>query len=79
MKHKTNLKTVRISMTILLLSVVGIGLIGCNPVTKLYLIDKQDVVDMPKGVSYTPDRDGRFYSLEAEQEVMQVKVENKKK
>jgi len=79
MKHRKNSKKARIITIILLLFLGGIGLTGCNTATRIHLIDKQDIVDMPKGIAYTPDRDGRFYSIMAEKEVMQVKVEKKTK
>lgn len=52
---------------------LGIVQIGCSRATKVIVIDKQDIVIMSKGVSYTPDRDGCFYSLQAESEVMEAK------
>ena len=80
MKHKLNLKLARTTTIILMWLMLGIGLTGCaSNLTSIYLIDKQDIVDMSKGVSYTPDRDGRFYSLKAESQVMQVKVEKVKR
>jgi len=79
MKHRRSLRKVKIITIILLLCLLGIELTGCGSAIKVYLIDKQDVVDMPKGVAYTPDRDGRFYSIMAEQEVMQAKVEKIKR
>jgi len=38
-------------------------------------IEGKDIVPMQAGVAYTPDRDGCFYSLKAEAEIMEIKRE----
>lgn len=60
-------------MILLAVFLLGIVSIGCSRITKVVVIDKQDIVAMPKGVAYTPDRDGCFYSNSAESEVMEAK------
>ncbi len=46
---------------------------GSNKVI-LYPIDKQDIVVMPTGTSYTPDRDGFFMSKFYVKNVMDAKI-----
>ena len=60
-------------MTLLVALTLGIGLAGCSPTTKVIVIDQLDVVPLKKGAEFTPDRDGCFYSLAAEQSVMEAK------
>lgn len=55
---------------------LGGVLTGCagNRLTAA-LIDGKDVVPLKAGQTFTPDRDGCFYSLIAEAEIMAVKRE----
>ena len=77
MKQNKRLKMVlRITILPLLLSALVV-LNGCSTI-RLYPIEKQDIVVMKKGVSYSPDRDGFFLSDMYVKEVMEVKVEQQK-
>ena len=77
MRQERNLmKVSKIAILLLLLS-LSAGLSGCSSI-RLYPIDKQDIVKMPKGTVYTCDRDGYFLSDEYVKEVMEVKVEKAK-
>lgn len=52
---------------------------GCvSSEVRLYPIDKQDIVMMKKGDTYTCDRDGCFLSNLYVTEVMQAKVDAEK-
>ena len=48
---------------------------GCAPIIRLHPIDKVDIVSMPKGVSYTPEKDGWFLSTYYLEQVVKAKVE----
>ena len=60
-------------MTLLAVLMLGIGSVGCSPITRVVVIDQLDIVPLKQGTSFTPDRDGCFYSLAAEQSVMEAK------
>ena len=63
---------------ILLLSLLFlIGFAGCSKNIILHPIDKQDIVVMKQGESYTPDRDGYFLSKFYLEKVVEAKVESK--
>ena len=62
----------RITLLILLLALAAC-VSGCAS-TILFPIDKQDIVIMSKGSSYTPDRDGFFLSKLYMEEVVKAKV-----
>lgn len=54
-------------------------LAGCaSSKVNLYPIEKQDIVHMAKGESYTADREGYFLSKLYVEEVMQAKVDMEK-
>ena len=72
-QEKNSMKVSRIAIFLLSLSLLA-GSSGCSSI-RLYPIDKQDIVIMKQGQSYTPDRDGYFLSDEYVKEVMEVKVE----
>lgn len=63
--------------TLLVVCLLGSALTGCagNRLTPFTAIEGKDVVPMQAGVAYTPDRDGCFYSLKAEAEIMEIKRE----
>jgi hypothetical protein len=65
-------------MTIHLLLLMSlIGLAGCSRNIVLHPIDKQDIVVMKQGESYTPDRDGYFLSKYYLNKIAEAKVESK--
>ena len=61
-------------MTMILL-VLPLGLTSCG-VNKVVIhpIEKQDIMVMPAGEAYTPDRDGYFFSKTYVKEVMDAKI-----
>lgn len=65
-----------------LLVLVGLSVIssGCaTHSTNLYIIDKQDIQVMKKGVPYAPEQDGFYLSKLYMDEVLQAKVEHIKR
>ena len=61
---------------ILVLLLVGLTLlVGCATVVRLHPIEKSDIVSMPKGVAYTPEKDGWFLSDYYVDKVMEATVE----
>jgi hypothetical protein len=54
-----------------------IGLVGCSRNIVLHPIDKQDIVVMKQGESYTSDRDGYFLSKYYLNKVAEAKIESK--
>ena len=77
MKLKSSLRKASKLAILLVLPLALTALIGCSKVT-LHPILKQDIVNMPKGTTYTSDRDGYFLSDLYVNEVMQAKVEKVK-
>lgn len=72
MKLRKGLKqTIRAALLLVL-----IGLIGCNTLRPVIIhpIEKSDFYPMPKGVSYTPEKDGYFVSQFYIDEVMHARV-----
>jgi len=61
----------------LLLLLFLIGFAGCSRNIILHPIDKQDIVVMKQGDSYTSDRDGYFLSKFYLEKVAEAKVESK--
>ncbi len=64
-------------MMLLAVCLLGSVLTGCagKRLTTVAAIEGKDIVPMQAGVAYTPDRDGCFYSLKAEAEIMEIKRE----
>lgn len=75
MRQENNSMKALIPTILLLLLLLLAGLNGCASV-RLYPIAKQDIVKMPKGQSYTPDRDGYFVSKFYVKEIMGAEVED---
>jgi len=42
--------------------------------TTIHPIEREDIMPMPKGTAYTPDRDGYFFSDEYIKDVMDAKI-----
>lgn len=61
------------SVILVLLLVASTALIGCSRIT-LHLIEKTDIMSMPEGESYTPEKEGWFVSNEYMKEVMRARV-----
>lgn len=60
-------------MMLLAVCLLGSGLIGCaRNRFPLNVIDGKDIVPLKAGQTFTPDRDGCFYSLQAEDEIMNI-------
>ena len=58
---------------LLAVCLLGSGLTGCAR-NRLLLkaIDGKDIVPLKAGQTFIPDRDGCFYSLQAEDEIMDI-------
>lgn len=65
-------KKLTIALVLIVLSMTSI--IGCKSVN-LYLIDKQDIVKMDTGTTYTSDRPGYFLSKEYIDKVLAARVQ----
>ena len=52
---------------------------GCARAIILHPIEKSDIVSMPKGIAYAPEKDGWFLSDFVLKEVENAKVESAKK
>ena len=72
MKARNSSIAVLITATLLILPLLSIG---CANVI-LHPISQQDIVQVKKGSSYTPDRDGYFLSNDYVKNVMQAKVDS---
>lgn len=65
-------------LILVLITSSGCASLGRDPV-KLYPIEKSDIVSMPKGVAYTPEKDGWFLSDLYMEEVQRAKVDRLKR
>ena len=77
MRRKSNLKMVWLTAILLLSPPLLAGCVSSR--VNLYPIEKQDIMQMKKGESYAPDRDGYFLSNLYMEEVMQAKVDTVKR
>lgn len=67
--------------SLLALIAITVFISGCATThrTPIYMIEKRDIVSMPKGKPYTPELDGWFMSDFYVSEVMQAKVDKIKR
>ncbi len=72
MRLKNNSTKVWLVAILVLLPLLSAGCATSK--VNLYPIEKQDITQMKKGESYTPDRNGYFLSELYLQEVVQAKV-----
>jgi hypothetical protein len=54
--------------------IISIGISGCASVV-LHPIEKSDITKMPKGIAYSPEKDGWFISDYYLEQVVKAKVE----